>query len=703
MRKISTLTDTADNNDEFTNGNAAAGIKPTLLIAGWFNTIQRELAAIVEEEGETLDVNDDEQISKIIGKMSAVITHYRNYGYPEWENNVSYYAGAVVYYNGGLYLSLNNNNLANIPGNDDSIWQPYIQREATAPEALQGTGSTEVMTPRRVKAAASALDTALQTALTPYLLPVGAIVLWGAEALPNGWLECNGQTFDTKDNPKLASLYPAGVVPDYRDRYPRGRSSSSELAGTAREENWDHRHFAGQMNGDGGAAADDVFLPYVSGKTSLVDIGETMMSRGVFGDGKTSSFGWGSFPISGKGYMLFTGKKPLDLDGDNATLHPADIAAIYIIKTDQAESSAGTTTPSAIVISPETVTVNAGTTQLFTGIILPSDLADDYTISWSVSDNSLGSITDNGLYAATAGKNGTQTIIASLSTGLTATAAVTQQVYLTAISFGTLPDELLAGNSYTIPITFAPAMYTENVIASSSDSSVATLASDGTLTINGAGTCTVSLTGANSGVTASITITATEQEVPEVYLQIANNLSEINELGATAMVKARANLGLGGLATKDTLTAVAVGAVPQDSTTLGADDLNTAVSPGRKFQSLTINATTATHYPVALAGMLDVIKTTDTGGIRQIYYPVSTTDVYHRYCENTAASQPVWSDWSNNGGSFLVTENNLSDVTDVAKSRENLGVSYTVSTDAAPADASGYADGHVWYQVEASN
>lgn len=59
--------------------------------------------------------------------------------------------------------------------------------------------------------------------------------------------------------------------------------------------------------------------------------------------------------------------------------------------------------------------------------------------------------------------------------------------------------------------------------------------------------------------------------------------------------------------------------------------------------------------------------------------------------------------WSLNGaGDYLEAANNLSDVADVATARQNIGVSYTISTDAAPADASGYAAGHVWYQVEES-
>ncbi|MGP3594299.1 tail fiber protein [Vagococcus sp. WN89Y] len=681
MRKVNTVTNTANKNGEFTDGNAAAGIKPTELLAGWFNTVQRELVAVVEDAGEYLDPDDDEQISKIIRGMRNYINHYRNYGYPEWESGISYYEGAVVYYHGDLYLSLSDSNSANIPGTNDSIWQRYIQREATKEEAIAGDGSVQAITPRRLHDGASYLDEQLKTTLTPYLLPVGAIIMWPSATPPDGWLELNGQAFDKAENPKLTALFPGGVIPDYRGRFVRGWANGATVdpdAGRAvnslqGDELRAHFHFSQWLGFD------------------------NSNNRNGSGGGP------GGFRYAGGDDRNWAGVANRDLMVGGSETRPVNIAAMYIIKTDRAEAdNSESTTPSSLVITPASVTISAGSTRKFTGTLLPAELAVGYPVSWIVSDPALGSIDSNGLYTATAGQSGTQSIIASISTGLTSTAVVTQHVYLTSIEIGAIPAKLLVGNTYSIPVLYSPTHYTEEINPASSDTAVAILASDGTLTVSGAGTATLSLTGANSGVTASITITATEEEVPEVYLAIDNNLSEIAGKGAEAQAKTRKNIGMGELATKDTLTAGEVGAVPQDTASLGSTDLNTVVLPGRKFQSLTSNATTARHYPVTLAGMLDVIKTAQTG-IRQIYYPYNTTDVYHRYCEDVTADASVWSDWGTaSGGDYLDAANNLSDVKNAATARQNIGVSYTISTDVAPADASSYAAGHVWYQVEES-
>ncbi|AOM41769.1 phage tail protein [Xenorhabdus hominickii] len=53
-------------------------------------------------------------------------------------------------------------------------------------------------------------------------LPVGVPVPWPTETPPEGWLLCNGNSFDTVRYPKLALAYPSGVLPDLRGEFIRG-------------------------------------------------------------------------------------------------------------------------------------------------------------------------------------------------------------------------------------------------------------------------------------------------------------------------------------------------------------------------------------------------------------------------------------------------------------------------------------------------
>ncbi|GKV88219.1 Ig-like domain-containing protein [Pectobacterium carotovorum] len=649
MRKISRITNTADANNEFTDGIVAAGVQPTILPAGWFNVIQRELVAVVEGAGLSLDDNNDKQISEIIGKISSVVNHYRNYGYPLWENTIPYETGTVVRHNGALYLSLKNNNRI-VPGTDDESWQPYIQREATPDETTSGTGRQQVITPRRLKQKTDIIDNEIDE-INDSLTRVGNLQVAQVNIDAQGSVILNAPT----DCVQLL------IIGHYT------------ADGVETRNYWESKLFV-----NGSLVNTTPFYGYVTGSK-----GHGHHRREIL-------------PFSQLVDVQLTAGDAIEFRYDSNWNSSTTFTVLYIqgVSTDKPDH------PTAVIISPLNSTINAnGGQQQLTATVLPANVAADYPVAWSVADPTLGGVDNNGLYTPNSGASGTQSVIASVSTGLASTATITQHAYLTSIDIGNPPANLIAERTYSVPITYSPSNYTESVQTSSSDSTIATLSIDGTLTISSGGTATLTLTGASSGVTDSITITATEEVLPEVYLQIGNNLSEIAAAGATDQAAARNNLGLAALATKDGLTAVDVGAVPQSSASLGAENLNTVISPGRKFQSLTSNATLARNYPVALAGMLDVIKTT-LAGIRQTFYPYNTTDVYHRYCVDTAANPIVFSNWGKAGSDGLEKSQNLADVPDKQTARDNLGVGYTISTDAPPSSATGYAQGHIWYQVE---
>ncbi|MGC6386583.1 gp53-like domain-containing protein [Ewingella sp. S1.OA.A_B6] len=67
MQKIGNITQTADANGEWTNGNVAAGTAPTILDAAWLNTIQRELINILTVAGIAIDPEKDNQVMTALG------------------------------------------------------------------------------------------------------------------------------------------------------------------------------------------------------------------------------------------------------------------------------------------------------------------------------------------------------------------------------------------------------------------------------------------------------------------------------------------------------------------------------------------------------------------------------------------------------------------------------------------------------------
>ncbi|MBS9571996.1 MAG: hypothetical protein RR510_13030 [Morganella sp. (in: enterobacteria)] len=69
MKKIGDVTSTADKNGEWTNGNVAAGIPPTVLESGWLNSIQREILGVLTKAGIPQDKNNDNQLSEAISKI----------------------------------------------------------------------------------------------------------------------------------------------------------------------------------------------------------------------------------------------------------------------------------------------------------------------------------------------------------------------------------------------------------------------------------------------------------------------------------------------------------------------------------------------------------------------------------------------------------------------------------------------------------
>lgn len=535
------------------------------------------------------------EMNYVLNAITRNIRQYQTTGFPEFitaaDNNgaaFAYDTGVVVMHNNALYLSLVSNNTS-VPGTDESTWQVYIQRESTEGETLAGVSAISAITPRRLKLKTDIIENSI-TDISSSLSRVGNL------QVAQVYLESSGVVTLTVPTDCVQILLIGRYVTDgveSRDRWDSTIYANGELVDTT--------SFYGFVTGGSGHGHHRrEFLPF----SKLIDM------QVLAGD-----------PIN----FQYTSNR-----NSNTTFTVFYIQGVSTEEPDQ---------PSTIIISPLNSVINAGTSQQLIAMVLPSSAAAEYPVAWQVSDPALGTIDSNGMYSANVGASGTQSVIASVSTGLASTAIITQHIFLTGIEFGDVPANLVAGNTYTVPITYTPANYTEAILTSSSDSTSATLSALGTLSISNAGSTTLSLAGANSGITKSITIVAVDKETPDVFLKIENNLSDVSSIS-----EARENIGLGELATKDSLTAGDVGAVHIADVAIVAElDLNSMTGPGEYFQNISSNALLSLNYPINVAGVLKVYGTgVDAVGCRQVYMPYNSTSEYRRYAYGDPLLFSAW-------------------------------------------------------------
>ncbi len=117
--------------------------------------------------------------------------------------------------------------------------------------------SDEEMTPRQRITSGSytyrAASADIASGLDHPIVPVGAIVAWvktmtGVPALPDGWVECNGQTIDDLDSPLHGQ-----AVPDLDGgRFLRGSTTSGGSGGSDTHRHGEGSSASGQFNTTGG-------------------------------------------------------------------------------------------------------------------------------------------------------------------------------------------------------------------------------------------------------------------------------------------------------------------------------------------------------------------------------------------------------------------------------------------------------------------
>jgi len=181
----------------------------------------------------------------------------------------------------------------------------------------------------------------------------------------------------------------------------------------------------------------------------------------------------------------------------------------------------------AISLNKTSAELTEGNSMQLTATVLPSN-ATNKTVTWTSSKRSVANVNSNGLVTAISPGTATITATTTDGTNLSASCVVTvnQQVVLaTSISLNQTNAELTEGNSMQLTATVLPSNATNKTVNwSTSNSSVATISSNGLVTAISPGTATITaMTTDGSNLSASCLVTVTEDlNDYENYLSIDN-------------------------------------------------------------------------------------------------------------------------------------------------------------------------------------
>lgn len=402
--------------------------------------------------------------------------------------------------------------------NDLADLRRYVdQKVLQLQQEIQAVSNDVTKLRQDLDAAVARLDSRID-GLEPRLVPFGAVIPWPGGAVPDGWLECNGQVFNTSQNPKLYAVLGRNTVPDYRGLFLRG---------------W--AHGSGAFDPDAGRALGSLQNDMLAGhehrlqlvyQNSNVPPGSEIVATNQ--PAGTVGYEIGGADKNDNAIVKFPTSTTKALSSGNAETRPKNIAVMYIIKTDLAQSSGGNS-PTGIVVSPDTITDRVGYTVKATASVLPSSIAGQYPVSWMSQNTSVAMVDGSGNIRITG--PGTTNIVASISTGMYSTIQVTGYSLMTAVSLGAI-DPVQVGSSSTLPVTRTPSTANEPLQFLSSNAGVAIVDNNGTVSGISPGTVTITVRGTLSGVSNTRSVTIVPEEIAltieDIQLGVAQTTTSVS-------------------------------------------------------------------------------------------------------------------------------------------------------------------------------
>ena len=174
--------------------------------------------------------------------------------------------------------------------------------------------------------------------------------------------------------------------------------------------------------------------------------------------------------------------------------------------------------PTNISLNTSALTITKGNTYKLYATVYPSD-ATDKSVTWSSSNSNVASVSKGTVTAKAGGK---VTITAKTSNGLTAKCQVTVTVPATSIKLNKSSVTMTAGTTYKLYATITPSnVKNKTVTWSSSNPSVAGMASGGVIKAKKAGTCTITAKTYNGKkTTCKVTVKAKPKTVAATGIKL---------------------------------------------------------------------------------------------------------------------------------------------------------------------------------------
>ena len=264
---------------------------------------------------------------------------------------------------------------------------------------------------------------------------------------------------------------------------------------------------------------------------------------------------------------------------------PLAAAVLFALSCDKTKEVAVT----AVSIDQTTADMTVGEKKQLTATVSPSD-ATDQSITWSSSKKSVATVNDHGMVTAIA--EGQSTIKARAGSK-TSVCIVTVHKEIIAVSSITLDKSslsLVKGASETLVATVNPANASyKKVTWSSSDSSVATVDSEGTVKAIASGSATITAQVENIKATCAVTVTVPVESISLNKTSLTLDKGQSETLVATiSPTDATENTVTWGSSNDDRATVDANGKV----TALGAGSVTITAKAGGKSAAclLTVNA-----------------------------------------------------------------------------------------------------------------